>query len=234
LKTGIKDSSHLWAVIFTLVPLSVFVIYSIMHKPQLNWTAPVWLAAIPFVARDMVAAGAGITRWWRHFDSRFWLRTAIALILVTGGCFYYIAIGLPGAGPMSGNRLFGEWRLMAEEVGRIYTAVQQKTGSAPIVVGTDRNFISSELSFYDDTRRQTIAGSYLVGSHSLMWGFWFPRSAAMGKNLLLVDLNPHNLTSPYLPQYFKQISKIESDPLAKDGRVIGHVYWRVGYGYKGP
>ena len=56
----------------------------------------------------------------------------------------------------------------------------------------------------------------------------------MGKNLLLVDLNPHNLTSRYLPQYFKRISEIESDALTKDGRVIGHVYWRVGYGYKGP
>ena len=43
----------LFGVMFTLVPLSVFLLFSLLHEPKLNWTAPVWLAIIPWVAQDM-------------------------------------------------------------------------------------------------------------------------------------------------------------------------------------
>jgi len=35
---------YFWALSFTSVLLSVFVIYSLRHQVKLNWTAPVWLA----------------------------------------------------------------------------------------------------------------------------------------------------------------------------------------------
>ena len=47
------DRQYLWTAIFVLVPLSVFVVYSFINVPKLNWTAPLWLAAIPLLARDM-------------------------------------------------------------------------------------------------------------------------------------------------------------------------------------
>jgi len=100
----------------------------------------------------------------------------------------------------------------------------------------DKNFISSELSFYDlvdhDGPKNT-GGAHFFGNRSLMWAFWFPRSAAVGRNFLMVDLNRKRVMHPSLPQYFETISDVFEETLKKDGRVVGYFYWRVGYRYRG-
>jgi dolichol-phosphate mannosyltransferase len=227
---------RLWAAVFTLAPLSVFVVHSLFSQSKMNWTAPIWLAAIPFVAWDMVARSGEHESSMTEFTRRLWMPTVIALLFILGASFCYLSLGLPGAGPMTGERLFGEWRLLAERVDTIEKLVKVETGSEPIIVGMDKNFISSELSFYSalssDGPKQ-IGGSHLVGRESLMWAFWFPPSAAVGKNLLMIELNRNRLLNPALGDYFEKIGEIHTETLEKYGRVVGRVYWRLGYGYRG-
>src|SRR5215813_6229175 len=59
-QTDNKQRRYLLAVTYTLAPLSVFVIYSLFYQPKLNWTAPVWLAAIPILAWDMTQPWAQV------------------------------------------------------------------------------------------------------------------------------------------------------------------------------
>ena len=227
---------RLWAAVFTLAPLSVFVVHSLFSHSKMNWTAPIWLAAIPFVAWDMVARSGEGGSSMIQFSRRLWMPTVIALVLILGASFCYISLGLPGAGPMTGERLFGEWRLLAERVGTIEKPVKIETGSEPIIVGMDKNFISSELSFYSPVGSdgpKDIGGSHLVGGESLMWAFWSPRSAAIGRNLLMIDLNRNKLLKPALADYFEKIGEVRTETLKKYGRVVGHIYWRAGYGYRG-
>jgi len=227
---------RLWAAVFTLAPLSVFVVHSLFSHSKMNWTAPIWLAAIPFVAWDMVARSGEGGSSMIQFSRRLWMPTVIALVLILGASFCYISLGLPGAGPMTGERLFGEWRLLAERVGTIEKLVKIETGSEPIIVGMDKNFISSELSFYSAVGSdgpKDIGGSHLVGGESLMWAFWSPRPAAIGRNLLMIDLNRNKLLKPALADYFEKIGEVRTETLKKYGRVVGHIYWRAGYGYRG-
>jgi dolichol-phosphate mannosyltransferase len=231
-----KQRQYLWAVVFTLVPLSVFVIYSLLNKPKLNWTAPVWLAAIPLLAWNMVPHDSEVKGLLARFTRRMWMPTIVALLFIHGGSFYYIAKGLPGAGPMSAERLFGEWRALADSVNTIRQDLEKKIGAKPIIVGMDKNFISSELSFYDFPDHDgpvDTAGPHLFGSASLMWAFWFPRSAAAGRNILMIDFNQKSLTNPFLSQNFEAISEVFRETIKKDGRVVGYFYWRVGYRYRG-
>jgi len=228
---------RLWAAVFILGPLSVFVVHSIFHHSKMNWTAPIWLAAIPFVASAMVARPGESGSSMVLFSRRLWMPTVIALVLILGASFCYISLGLPGAGPMTGERLFGEWRLLAERVGTIEKLVKIETGSEPIIVGMDKNYISSELSFYSGIGShgpKSIGGSHLVGRESLMWAFWFPRSAAMGKNLLMIELNRSKLFKRDLVDYFEKIGEVHTTTLEKYGRVVARIYWRMGYGYRGP
>jgi len=44
----------LFILLFTLVPLSVFVLFSLFHDNKPNWTGPLWLAVLPFVAFMLV------------------------------------------------------------------------------------------------------------------------------------------------------------------------------------
>jgi dolichol-phosphate mannosyltransferase len=43
----------LFAMCFTLLPLGVFVLFSLFHVPKFNWTGPVWLAALPLLAWEI-------------------------------------------------------------------------------------------------------------------------------------------------------------------------------------
>jgi dolichol-phosphate mannosyltransferase len=227
---------RLWAAVFTLAPLSVFVVHSLFAQSKMNWTAPIWLAAIPFVAWNMVARSGEHESSMVAFSRRLWMPTVISLLFILGASFLYLSLGLPGAGPMTGERLFGEWRVVAQRVGTIEKLVKIETGSEPIIVGMDKNFISSELSFYSALSSdgpKHIGGSHLVGRESLMWAFWFPPSAAIGKNLLMIEFNRNKLLSPVLADYFEKISEVHTETLEKYGRVVGRIYWRVGYDYGG-
>jgi dolichol-phosphate mannosyltransferase len=137
---------------------------------------------------------------------------------------------------MTADRLFGEWRILAQSVETVERRVKLETGSKPVIVGMDKNFISSELSFYDsidhDGSKNT-GGVHFFGSRSLMWAVWFPRSAAVGRDILMIDLNRKSLTFPSLPQYFDTVGDVFEETLTRDGRVVGYFYWRVGYRYRG-
>jgi dolichol-phosphate mannosyltransferase len=230
-----EKRQYLWAVTFTIVPLSVFVVYSFLNTPKLNWTAPVWLAAIPLLAADMAPSSVNGKGLWAKLSQRLWMPTIIALLLILTGSFYYIALGLPGAGPMSPERLFGEWRQLADKVAKIRTTVEATSGSKPIIVGMDKNFISSELSFYnsiDVDGPYNTGGAHLFGQRSLMWAFWFPKSAAVGKDLLLIDFDRKRLMASSLTRYFETLSDVSRESLENDGRVVGYFYWRVGHSYR--
>ena len=231
-QTDIRKRQYLWTVTFTLIPLSVFVIYSLLNTPKLNWTAPVWLAAIPLLASDMANTSDQARGWWAKCSRRLWMPTIIALLFTYGLSFEYVTRGMPGAGLMTPGRLFGEWRELADKVAKIETVVEAKTGSKPLTVGLDRNFISSELSFYNDSPYNT-GGPHFFGSRSLMWAIWAPRSAAVGRNFLLIDFDRKRLMAPSFAQYFETIGDVSTETLENDGRVVGYFYWRVGYGYRG-
>jgi dolichol-phosphate mannosyltransferase len=159
--------------------------------------------------------------------------TVIALLIIHGTVFYYISMGLPGAGPMTAGRLFGEWREFAREVETIKQNVEQETGSKPVVVGMDKNFVSSELSFYNPDGLYNTGGAHFFDSRSLMWLFWFPRAKAVGKNVLMVDFDRRRVEELSLSRYFGKVSDVFEETLQKDGRVVGKFYWRVGYDYQG-
>lgn len=231
----LRRRQRLWSITFTLAPLSIFIIYSLLFKPKLNWTAPVWLAAIPLLAWEMVPRrGRGqVEGSFTRLIQRSWMPTVIALLIIHGTIFYYISMGLPGAGPMTAGRLFGEWREFAREVETIKQNVEQETGSKPVVVGMDKNFVSSELSFYNPDGLYNTGGAHFFDSRSLMWLFWYPRARAVGKNVLLVDFDRRRVEEPSLTQYFKKVSDVFEETLKRNGRVVGNFYWRVGYGYQG-
>lgn len=234
-RTETEKRQYLWALTFTVAPLSVFVVYSFVNTPKLNWTSPVWLAAIPLVAADMGSSSVNGEGPWAKLIRRIWKPTIIALLFILSGSFYYIALDLPGAGPMSPERLFGEWRELADKVAKIRATVEATSGSKPIVVGMDKNFISSELSFYnsiDGDGPYNTGGAHLFGQRSLMWAIWFPKSAAVGKDLLMIDFDPKRLRASSLTRYFATLSNVSSETLENNGRIVGYFYWRVGHSYR--
>ncbi len=226
---------RLFGSMFTVVPLSVFLLFSFFHEPKLNWTAPIWLAIIPWVAQSM-GPEARPTGKIFAFVQRLWVPTLAALLLIVSVGFYYIYLGLPWVGAMAEGRLFGPWKMLGTKVDALQRKIEVETGTKPLVVGMDRYLITSELAFYDQLdgdRFKNAGGTHFFGGQSLMWEYWFPSSAQVGRTIIMVDLRAERLAKRPYHEFFERISDIFTETLEINGRDVGQLYWRIGYGYRG-
>jgi dolichol-phosphate mannosyltransferase len=103
-----------------------------------------------------------------------------------------------------------------------------------VIVGMDKNSISSELAFYDPDGDGLIemSGRHLFGENSLMWAFWKPVSAAKDKLVLMVAFREEEIQNPVLANYFERVGPVLQQKIIKNGRTVGRFSYRVGYGYR--
>src|SRR5206468_9180698 len=100
----------------------------------------VWLACLPWVAQDMAMLAHQTARTLFSFMERVWVPTAAALLLIIGLWFYYLALGLPGIGPMSSKRLFVPWKRLGEKVDFLERKLENETGSQQLIFGMDKYY----------------------------------------------------------------------------------------------
>jgi len=226
---------RLFGLVFTLVPFSIFVLASLHMETKLDWTGPVWLAAMPFMALDAVrAARASLARAAGLFPFA-WKGTVLALLLAYGALFHYQVLGLPGASE-SVRPLGQKWRELGRQVEKIEDEVHARTGADPLVVGMDQYYLASALAFYDpngDGAGETDSNN-LFGRRGLMYDFWFPPAQQEGKTLLLVSETPGSLDSPAVLDRVDEADPIRDLAVLHDGVIVAHYFARVVHGYHGP
>ena len=129
-----------------LVPLSVFVLFSLRHPVKLDWTGGLWVALVPALAQAIAGGAADLPRWLR----RSWGGAAVVVLLLYGATLHYLTLGLPGI-PYSGQlqALPVAWSELGAQVERVRAQMPVTPGAAdPLVVGMNRYMLASELAFY--------------------------------------------------------------------------------------
>jgi dolichol-phosphate mannosyltransferase len=217
-----------------LVPLAVFAAFSLRHEVKLDWTGPLWTAALPAMAFAMIAVDANISRlsaWIRAA----WMPTMITMLLIYGAGLHYLVLGLPGLGYGKHIEVVPvAWRNLSAHI--IATAnAQAEAGGAPVlIVGMDRYAIASELAFYGGARTATsleTANSHLFGGMGLMYERWMPPEAQEHRNLLLVAWTQGELEDKAIEAHVGRLGPIEDDVLVRDGILIRHYYHRLAFDY---
>lgn len=229
-----SDRRRCFVTVFVLVPLLVFILYSLQNSPKLNWTGPVWLAALPLLAHHLVLRGYGLRRKLSIFSPRIWKPALISLPLLYGGFLWCLHFGIGWLTPNNRMSLPIAWAEMARLVEEIETPLDEQSKGNMVVVGMDKYAISSELAFYDldGDGMGKMSGQHLFGENSLMWAFWKPISAAQGKLVLMVGFRQEDLQNPVLAKYFDRIDPVLQQRIVKKDRTVGQFFWRVGYGYR--
>jgi len=227
---------RLFALLFTCVPLSVFVWFSLFHDPKLNWTGPVWLASLPLLAWGIgVHAGEVVSRF-TVWGRKLWMPASVLTTFVLVGGLYYLAVGLPGVPAVPDMDLPVAWEEAGEAVDKIEQRISAKTGREPVLVGMDKYFISSQVAFYDgldDDGPLDTAGRSIVGENSLMWSFWRHQSSMIGSDAVLLAFERDDVEEQAIAAHFTRLGEVQIQPVFKNGRTVALLYWRVGYGYKG-
>ncbi len=233
--TGRDLRRRRFALVFTVVPLAVFVVFSLRGAPKLNWTGPVWLASLPLLAAAVAGAGQHAGRALRP---HWWLNTGLAMMLLCGGGLYWLLLGFPGLPVMPGlNAAPVAWEELGEALERIEDKVEGETGQEPVLMGMDKYFLASQTAFYaeaDDLAEGThgAVGRHLVGRRSLMYRFWCRPEEIFGRDVVIFDTDREDVEAGYLGRHFERLGPVEVVPIVKNGRPLAQLYWRVGYRYR--
>ncbi|MBB3458239.1 dolichol-phosphate mannosyltransferase [Rhizobium sp. BK313] len=218
--------------IYTIVPLLVFVAFSLFHEVKLNWTGPLWLALLPAISATIVAASSNVSR----FDGvlqRLWVPTVTTMLVVYGLGLHYLVLGFPMVGHFGNIRTLPvAWQEFGRETGLIEHSVEQETGKQVLLAGMDKYFVASEIAFYDrvdDDAVRTSVGRGAFGQDSLMYGYWFKPADLQGRTVILFGLKRGDLEQASLSTLFSRITEIKEQQVTKHGAPVGSFFYRIGY-----
>lgn len=222
----------LFILFFTLVPLSVFVVFSLFHDNKPNWTGPLWLATLPSIASVLVGA-VGKEQWLGERLRRAWIPTLGITTVVYAALLHYAVLGFPGVGYIHNIRTLPvAWDEFGQAVAAIETAVAEETPAPVVLIGTDKYFLASEMAFYARQRQgiqHNSIGQGAIGGGSLMYDVWYPASSVRGSTAVMVSLKRNELQQEDLSGYFSRLSDIKEQIVQKKGAVVGSFFYRIGY-----
>lgn len=232
---SVQDGPSLFVTVFTVVPLSVFIAFSLFHQTSLNWTGPVWLAALPLVAHNIINGSLAVGRLG-SFMQRSWTAAVVTLLLIYGGTLHYLALGLPGISQKNSLRSFtAAWSEFGHEAESIEREVEKRTGKEPLLVGLDKYRLASQLAFYDggdNDGAQDTAGRNLFGQGGLMYNYWTSPKSQDGKVVVLFSLSEEKLRSDTVTAHFQTMDPVRRRDVYKAHAPAGHFYYRVGYNFR--
>ncbi len=228
------DQRALFVATFTIAPFSVFLFFSLFHGVKLDWTGALWLAMLPLLAAD-IAEGSQVLARWSDALRRTWGPALAVMLLAYGAALHYLALGLPGIG-YSDNlaRVPIAWKVFGRQAALIDADLESATGHEPLRVGMDKEFLSSEMAFYDPVDNDgatNTAGRSLFGFESLMYDYWFPAARQRGRNVILFALNSGDLSDRIFAAKFSYLGPIRNRILYKKAVRAGQFYYRVGYNF---
>jgi dolichol-phosphate mannosyltransferase len=228
------ERAHRLFMLLTGLPLFVFFVFSLFRQTKLNWTGPIWLGMLPYMARLMMPMGEGLRFKWPVFGHRPLRATIIFLVLFYGAALHYLALGLPGI-PYPTNLLGLGCRDVAWQVEDMVDRIEAQSGHRPLVVGMDTDRINSWLAFYrghggGQGARET-GGRHLFGMESGMYQFWFPPQAQRNQTLVLVGRKPKDLTDARVEAHIAQGGEVHELTARRKGWIVRRNYYRIVSGY---
>ena len=234
---GNRDAPRrrLFSRMAVLLPLTVFAIFSLRHEWKLDWTGGPLTAALPVMAVGMISAGtklSGLRAWIRAA----WMPTLVSMLLIYGAGLHYLVLGLPGLAYGTHIELIPVgWRDLSRQIAATAAQVREESGADPLIVGMDRYAIASESAFYGAERAKSeveTSSVHLFGGIGLMYERWTPPARQEGRTLLLVALDPRDLSGKSIESRAERLGPVEDKVLTRDGQVVRHYYHRLAYNYR--
>jgi dolichol-phosphate mannosyltransferase len=217
-----------------LVPLSVFVVFSVRHDVKIDWTGALWLGAVPALAASIVWFGTKGARGIRAWVYSAWGPTAVFMLLLYSAGLHYLALGLPGVGYGSHLELVPVgWRDLGRQINAIADDIRRETGMEPVIVGMDRYELASQLTFYAPDHARSVketSSRNLFGQNGLMYGRWASSLGVGNRTLLLVAWDPHDISDELTAPYVASLDPPKEGVLTRGDTEIRNFHYRIAHG----
>jgi dolichol-phosphate mannosyltransferase len=231
--------AFLFARVFALVPLAVFLVFSLTRQIKFSWTGPLWLVLVPFIAYQMAPGTIRDPHRLLRTARKAWPATVVVLMLLYGSALHYFSIGLPGV-PYPHNVSYLGWKDLGRQIETVEDTVERQTGREPLVVGLDPYKTASGIAFYRTVLENAPAhgvayegvhtstsGNHLFGGTGLMYRFWFPSGDLKGTTMIIVSPDRDDLIRPSLRRYFSSSGNVNELSIRKNSQTVGTYYYAV-------
>ena len=215
--------------IMTIVPLSVYLVFSFTHYPRFHWTAPAWLALIPLAA--FAISPTSPVSLIKHWLAKFTLYSAALLCLFYGALFHYAALGLPFSTPLKFSEHY-YWKQTAQKVHELETSLENDLGQKPLIVGLSKWSVASALRFYDtDKYIGNIISRNAIGRPASMFDYWTNPAQWNNQPVIFIALNPNDLVAQELEQHAAGLQPPKKEAIVLDNKELRYLYYRIGDRY---
>jgi dolichol-phosphate mannosyltransferase len=219
----------------TLVPFAIFFVLSLFRQHKLNWTAPIWLGMIPYVASFLVKCHGNLSGQFSRKLLTAWPATVAATLFLFGGLLYFSVLGFPGL-PFHFENMQSVLPLdigmadLGKQVESITNDYKQKTGVQPVTVCIDGDRVAGWIAFYavksldgkqKDRARTVIentSGGHLFQLDSHMYRYWFPLKEFENRHLLIISRKRDHLKKHQVVEKIKPLGDIKEIILRKHGK----------------
>ncbi len=221
----------------TLLPLSVFVFFSLFMGTKMNWTGPTWLGIIPFMAIFTLPNYRGPAGKLPSYATRGWPGTIIVVLILYGVALYYSALGFPGVPYPTNVPGFGSEDL-ACQVEKIADTFEENTGEKPLIVYNDNDRMAGLIAFYrvkiaGDPSAAEIAeivsnttGGHFFGQNSKMYRYWHPVEEHTGRVIMLMGHKRDHMDRDPVLSTVEPVGDIKKIVTRKNGEVAGRYFYR--------
>jgi dolichol-phosphate mannosyltransferase len=234
-----QQKGLLLMAVLTLVPLSVFFVHSLFRMSKLNWTAPIWLGAFPFLALicDPIGRQAREQGGGRRMFPRLWPATTAVLLVSYAALLHYLTIGIPGL-PYPQNSLDIGKRSLARQVHAILEDYRSNTGRRPVVVCWDAERMPSWVAYYLARQArahspagmadavENTSGAHLFGADTKMFCLWHPLNRFRDRPVMLIGERRWKLEYPPVLSRARPLSDVRALTAAQTGKPSRTYFYR--------
>jgi len=235
----IDNRNYRFAAIMTLVPLLIFFYFSLSKEIKFNWTCPLWLAALPFMAMTLSRGKSFLSARAQYRFLTSWRVTAVVLFLGYAGLFQLFAVSIPGIPYRGGGPLWG-WESYARQLDRLVVSIEEKTGRRPVVIGMDQYKTASGLAFYRTISQDQAPGSDAVSPlaetlsrniaterSAVMFEYWSSPSQYDGWPMILVSPSRAKLNELWITRNIENFTDIYRIETNRYGEPASPLFYRL-------
>ena len=221
----LKKNYMLFFIIFSFVPLSIFIYFSLTHYPRFHWTSPVWLSTLPLISYYLSPTSSTINQ--SIIINKITTYTAAIMCLIYGVIFHYAALGLPiNINSSLTSHYF--WSESARHIHQLENQIKEQTGMRPIIISLSKWSIASSLRFYDpDNDTDNILSRNAIGRPAVMYEQWTTPGKWHGRPVIFVAINPADLDSDEVHAHAINLKDPTSITIRENDRDLRQLDYRL-------
>jgi len=231
---GEKKSAYRFLITATVFPLSIFVLFSLFRSTKINWTAPVWLGVLPYMAELFITNNRDRLGKLALYTAQAWPLTIATVLLLYGALLYYLSLGFPGI-PYPQNFPGIGSEDLARQIETIVNTFENKTGENPLVVYMDEDKMAGLIAFYrtkisGNSKTEDIVdsttGGHFFGKESHMYCYWHPIEKYRKRVTMLIGHKADHMVRTSVSLLTEPISEVKQMVAFKNGKVTGRYFYQ--------